>query len=88
MVDEPVEPFIKAMQTKVKRAKSRSVRGRGTALAKITEKEVSAVLAQTDWAKYWRDVAELARPELQAYDRAMVASLADAATKFVRQAAN
>jgi hypothetical protein len=55
--------------------------------AKMTEEEINAILARTDWAKYWQDVADAARPELEAYSRAMVSSLADAATKFIREPA-
>jgi hypothetical protein len=68
----------------VKKPTGERAQRRRTASAKITKKEINAILAQTDWAKYWRDVAEEAMPEIEAYDRAMVASLAAAAGKFVR----
>ncbi len=76
------------MKTTVTKTTGERARSRRTASAEITKKEINAILAQTDWAKYWREVAEQARPEIEAYDRAMVASLVDAVTKFVRQAAN
>jgi len=72
------------MKTKVKKLTDERAQKRRTASAKMTKKDINAVLAQTDWAKYWRDVAEEAMPEIEAYDRAMVASRAAATGKYVR----
>ena len=40
-------------------------------LGKLTHAEVNAILAQTDWVRFWQQVGEQARPELEAYQKSL-----------------
>ncbi len=48
------------------------------------EKRIKTILAQTDWEKYWEDVAAAVEPEIEAYEIACAKSMASASRKFVR----
>lgn len=49
----------------------------------IDEELVQRILTGTDWTKFWQDVYESTRPELEAYERARVASLRDACNRWI-----
>jgi hypothetical protein len=45
---------------------------------------VNAILAQTDWGKYWSEVSVQVEREVEAYDSARARSMATAARRFIR----
>ena len=72
------------MQTNQAKGESRAAPQSRPAAPQVTATEVNAILARTDWSKYWQDVGEQAGREIRAYEAAWAKSLADAAYKFVR----
>jgi len=53
-------------------------------LAAQAKRQVTSILARTDWQQYWSDVSEQAEREINAYDAACARSLANASRKFVQ----
>jgi len=53
-------------------------------LSQEEKEHVRTILAQTDWAGYWREVSVAAQQEIEAYASARAKSLGAASRRFLR----
>lgn len=54
------------------------------AVTKKKKDQVNAILARTNWRKYWEEVESRVEMEVEAYDLARARSLTTASRRFLR----